>query len=334
MSWALALQAASGVAGIIGGNRQAGAAREARRAAELRADAAIAAGQRDQARLIEYRKADEARLVAATGFDFQKMRDQAIAAGFNPLTVLAATGGAGYDGRSAVLETPFVSEAEDQWRKVDVYTAMSGAVTQTAGGGWQAASDALSALGDQLNVERDQALGEADLGLRRQQMVLDYAGFGRGGSGGQYAAVANGNAFSNAPAVATPGGFWADLWGQYGATAGDFSSGWTKATQGVTAMVGNALGMQDPNASWATGRQMSPEERGGAEIWSGFWDRSTRAITRLPYDIRQIPGTIGKGWAAVVDDWTLADRYAMPSGQPQKTPDGQPLGWGYNRGGY
>lgn len=44
----------------------------------------------------------EARLRAATGYDFTKLRDQAISAGFNPLTVLQATGGAGYDGRGAV----------------------------------------------------------------------------------------------------------------------------------------------------------------------------------------------------------------------------------------
>lgn len=53
------------------------------------------------------RAADEARLQAATGYDFVKLRDQAEAAGFNPLTILQATGGAGYDGRGAVLATPF-----------------------------------------------------------------------------------------------------------------------------------------------------------------------------------------------------------------------------------
>lgn len=53
------------------------------------------------------RKKDEARLRANSGYDLVKLREQATAAGFNPLTVLQATGAAGYDGRGAVMATPF-----------------------------------------------------------------------------------------------------------------------------------------------------------------------------------------------------------------------------------
>lgn len=69
--------------------------------------ASLIGGALDNRRAKKNRQAEEARLRAATGYDFVKLRDQATAAGFNPLTVLQATGGAGYDGRGAVVSQPY-----------------------------------------------------------------------------------------------------------------------------------------------------------------------------------------------------------------------------------
>lgn len=67
---------------------------------------------RDAARALQLAREDERRLKDATGYDFEKLRDQAVAAGFNPLTVLQATGGQGYDGRGAIVTSPFVPQAQ------------------------------------------------------------------------------------------------------------------------------------------------------------------------------------------------------------------------------
>lgn len=69
--------------------------------------ASLIGGALDNKRAKKNRQAEEARLRAATGYDFVKLRDQATAAGFSPLTVLQATGGAGYDGRGAVVSQPY-----------------------------------------------------------------------------------------------------------------------------------------------------------------------------------------------------------------------------------
>lgn len=71
------------------------------------AGAKLIGGALDNKRSEKNRKAEEQRLRDATGYDFVKLRDQAVAAGFNPLTVLQNTGGAGYDGRGAVVSRPY-----------------------------------------------------------------------------------------------------------------------------------------------------------------------------------------------------------------------------------
>jgi len=78
---------------------------------QMVADALAAA---DQQRAIEYAQSDEARMVAAhkeaVGYDLGRLVSDAKAAGFNPLTVLGATGGAAYSREAApVVSTPFVS---------------------------------------------------------------------------------------------------------------------------------------------------------------------------------------------------------------------------------
>lgn len=105
----------------------------------------------DQARAIGYRKDDEARMKAATGYDLVKLRDDAVKAGFNPLTVLQSTGGAGYDGRGAVMTTPFV--ASEFLSTADPFIAMSGAVAAARGVRVDTAGylgKAIAGLGDDL----------------------------------------------------------------------------------------------------------------------------------------------------------------------------------------
>lgn len=75
--------------------------------------AADALAEAEQRRAIEYARSDEARMVAAhkeaVGYDLQRMVADAEAAGFNPLTVLGATGGAAYAREAApVVSTPFI----------------------------------------------------------------------------------------------------------------------------------------------------------------------------------------------------------------------------------
>lgn len=77
--------------------------------------AADALAQADQLRAIEYARSDEARMVAAhreaVGYDLGRLVADAQAAGFNPLTVLGATGGAAYAREAApVVTTPFVAK--------------------------------------------------------------------------------------------------------------------------------------------------------------------------------------------------------------------------------
>lgn len=111
--------AVQAVGGVMGGKSRTKLAKRYRREAQAAAEnykGALVADQdrlaamniADQERAIAYRADDEARLKAATGYDLAKLRDDAVKAGFNPLTVLNATGAAGYEGRGAVLTTPFI----------------------------------------------------------------------------------------------------------------------------------------------------------------------------------------------------------------------------------
>lgn len=88
----------------------------------------------DQADLQTLRAQDEARLRDATGYDLGHLRDQALAAGFNPLTVLQMTGGAGYDGRGAVLQTPFESRVSAFESALPAYQTRAELVSGAAGG--------------------------------------------------------------------------------------------------------------------------------------------------------------------------------------------------------
>ncbi|AXH76271.1 MAG: hypothetical protein [Microviridae sp.] len=71
------------------------------------------AAKRDQERALKMQREDQARIDAQEhGVDFSKLRDDALKAGFNPVTALGATGGQGYGLERPVLTSPFVPYAE------------------------------------------------------------------------------------------------------------------------------------------------------------------------------------------------------------------------------
>jgi len=160
MSLALIGAGISALGGIFGGRSRKKAAKKAAAQAQqmqnqvnAAADAAVAQTSADQFAALELRAQDEARLKAATGYDMIKLRDDATAAGFNPLTVLQATGGAGYDGRGAVMVSPFIGRSDSMMAKASLMSAGMGVQAQAQGGVVQASGyfgDALSGLGNSL----------------------------------------------------------------------------------------------------------------------------------------------------------------------------------------
>lgn len=133
MNMALIAGGSQLLGGLLGGGRRD--KRAMRQLAEIQraADDAVEHYRADQDRVKALRAEDEARLAAATGYDLEKLRDDARAAGFNPLTVLGATGGAGYDGRGAVLQTPFISMGDAMRIRVDARLGAAPLAVENAG---------------------------------------------------------------------------------------------------------------------------------------------------------------------------------------------------------
>lgn len=149
--------AVEGIGKLLGGGQKQKYAKRYRAEAQAVADEAVHAIEREKQEVKDLRAADEARLKAATGYDLKKLRDDAVKAGFNPLTILQATGGAGYDGRGAVLSTPFVSSEGAYARRLDASMGTGQAVIDGAG----YVGDAIAGLGQSI----------VDYGtLRMQQM--------------------------------------------------------------------------------------------------------------------------------------------------------------------
>ncbi|QXP08679.1 MAG: hypothetical protein [Arizlama microvirus] len=146
------------VGGLFSGKAKKKAAEKLKKTTDSAAWDAINAQYRDIERIAEQTRFDEARLQAASGYDLTKLRDDAEKAGFNPLTVLAATGGAGYDGRGAILTTPFLSSADAYWNKANLQASVGGALVDTAGYLGDAISAAGSAFFGQMNEQNRNAL--------------------------------------------------------------------------------------------------------------------------------------------------------------------------------
>lgn len=165
MNPAMIAAAVQGVGSLIGGGAKNKYAKRYRQEAQFSGDVAVARAEEEKLQAKQWRAEDEARLRAATGYDLQKLRDQAYAAGFNPLTVLEATGGAGYEGRGAVLETPFLSTAQAYANRANIDMGTAGQVVDTAG----YVGDALAAAAQTYFAQRD---ADARLDLERQQLGL------------------------------------------------------------------------------------------------------------------------------------------------------------------
>lgn len=138
--------AVDAVGKLVGGGQKQKYAKRYRAEAQAAADEAVRAVQLEKQEVKDLRAEDEARLKAATGYDLVKLRQDAIKAGFNPLTVLSATGGAGYDGRGAVLTTPFVSSEGAYARRLEANMGTGQAVIDGAG----YVGDAIAGLGQSL----------------------------------------------------------------------------------------------------------------------------------------------------------------------------------------
>lgn len=168
--------AMQGVGGLLGGRARKKAANQARRDAFDTGDDIVRASKEDQTRAIEYRNADQAAMDArgAVGIDFAKLRDDAMKAGFNPLTALSATGGAGYD-RPGILTTPFVPVADAFANRASLVSGTGQAMIDSAG----YFGDTLSGLGSGLiSISENQAqrrhemdMLNTELGWRAKKQV-------------------------------------------------------------------------------------------------------------------------------------------------------------------
>lgn len=174
---------AGGIAGLgslLSGSSQNKAAKNQQRNVDALSLYAIDQAKRDQAKALELAAADEARLKAATGYDLVKLREDAMKGGFNPLTVLQATGGAGYDGRGAVVMSPFMPIAGDYWNRANLYAGGSAAIINSAGYIGDAIGSAGSAFFNQANQQASLDLEAARVSLARDELAMMAQPFGGG----------------------------------------------------------------------------------------------------------------------------------------------------------
>jgi len=160
---ALAGALVQGASSLIGGRARKNAAKDADRAAYDTGDLIVRATREDQGRAIDYRNSDQARIDSdfekygsGNDLDLKRLRDESIAAGFNPLTVLGATGGAGFTtGSPTVLTTPFIPLADAFRDRANLVAGTANASIETAGYIGDALGDAGRAFMDQRNADRD-----------------------------------------------------------------------------------------------------------------------------------------------------------------------------------
>lgn len=178
MSLALIAGAAQGLGSLLGGRKRDKAARNAERGNIIDRRDAVVMARQDQEEMLRLARDDEARLLAATGYDFVKLRADAEKAGFNPLTAFQLTGGAGYDGRGAVIMSPFISKMETFVNMSSAVSGARGTRVGTAGYLGDAISSAGSAFFDQFNEDRAANLDAARLKLARDELSMAAAAFG------------------------------------------------------------------------------------------------------------------------------------------------------------
>jgi hypothetical protein len=173
---------AQGVGGLLGGRSRKKAAKRAEKIARQQGEEVAAANRADQERAIQYRDADQAALRAeGVGYDFARLRADAQAAGFNPLTILGATGGAGYDRASTVLSTPFIGTAEAMMARADLITGGATNRISTSGYVGDSVMSAASGYFQQKNADDLMKLDYAR--LAQERALAGRSPFGAAGVG-------------------------------------------------------------------------------------------------------------------------------------------------------
>lgn len=168
MSLPLLSAGTSLLGGIISGMSAKKDAKRARSEARKQQQYLIAATREDQMKSAEHYAKEQARLdahaAANRGYDLQKLRDDALKAGFNPLTVLEATGAGAYDRATDFISSPFIpisaAYSESGRNVMDAYLGTVGA----SGGIGDAIANAGSAyVGTSLSVAE----------MRMQQKIFE-----------------------------------------------------------------------------------------------------------------------------------------------------------------
>lgn len=155
----MGLQAAGG---LFAGRSRKKAAQEQQRMVIGMADDAVKARVLDQQDAIRLAREDEARLKGMQGVDLELLRRDARKAGFNPLTVLGATGGAGYGRSEAFISTPFLGAAEAFYNRTQAVAGTGQPLIDNAG----YFGDAVAGFGSNLIGLSEQAA------QRRHEMAL------------------------------------------------------------------------------------------------------------------------------------------------------------------
>lgn len=170
------------IGSLVGGRAKKRAAKKLAADIDAAASDVIQQTKNDAQQALALARDDERRLKEATGYDLGKLRDDAIKAGFNPLTVLQATGAAGYDGRGAVVTSPFVAEAPAWEARMNAKLSAGGAVVDTSGYVGQAISAAGSGYFDQRNADAQLETEK----LRTQLMQAEFQNIAGGSAGSGY----------------------------------------------------------------------------------------------------------------------------------------------------
>lgn len=149
--------------GLLSAGSQKKAAKKALNEARRQQQYLIAAAREDAYTAQVKRDADMAQLAKMRGVDLVKLREDAVAAGFNPLTVLQATGAAQYDRADGFISSPFMPVSDAYRTGADYVMQARGLGVQTAGGVGAAIANAGSAF-----VNTKMSVAE----MRMQQQML------------------------------------------------------------------------------------------------------------------------------------------------------------------
>lgn len=217
------------IGGILGGASRNKAAKKQTQRVERYSDDAIQAARddegrarmyaiQDQERMGQFTASEQARRNGALGFDLQKLRDESVAAGFNPLTVMANGGLSGYDKGSAFvpgqfISTPFISTADQYAAKADRIAGVGQSQVETAGYFGDALASGASAYFMQMNEQTKNAIDMARTAameplVRNNGTVASPFGASVAREDLRPTRVAAGTPFSPAPSLTSP--VWVD----------------------------------------------------------------------------------------------------------------------------